>query len=671
MSVLSSLAAVQYYTALDPYNWQVDNRPLSDLDDNVQLVAGEVDKSLISKNLLARALGEAFASTTGPDCAVGAVTNVGSWQLDYTRLVVNQSYNVDVASIQRIGVIAKFGGHDPGLLAAFTKPVTANSTRTWLVEARVVNTIAGETFVNSPDSDLSANNFVGSVEIQVLDYGSDQAGQLVKDDPTLHYPSTTAGWIPLHRVCLYDTSVSLQMNLHVTDMNFYHLGTVDSRQLATTNTPADGKVLFAEPGVGGTYNTYGMHWDYPLPTPPNSGKVLTSTSALPGGYSWQDPVTPTPTVTPASDNPGVILIANANGISSRVKVSPFKSGKVVIQGTEYTLDPAGYNIDTNALTINRMHAVYLVPGAPYAGMVCEIMPDNSTSQSGYVPAYDNTYRQTLRMHNVTAAMSQDHLFVGHIYINVWVSTLAYYNMAQVYVRSYYNDYGTASSVFNNNADPALTVWDSPAFTISQKDGRVNNEARMKTGVVGVPWAANTWGYGSTPADFPKPSSGVSLYASHVPPSTDLVLGTILWPHEIVEVTGVFDAYISQGPGNPLRVTAIRAWDQASLINNPPAPITVGLPVTSSSIYATCIAFQPISNSDDANGSYSRNATTLTGKWRYDNSVWFSNPYTARFQIFDMIWQDYIMAYGFTDPGCTRLSITHQTNRVPMPWLGGY
>ena len=668
MSVLSSLAAVQYYTALDPYNWKVDNRPLTDLDNNVQLVAGEVDKSLISKNLLARALGEAFASTTGPDCAVGVITNVGSWQLDYRRLVVNQSYNVDVASIQRIGVFAKFGAHDPGLLAAFTKPVTANSTRTWLVEARVVNTIAGETFVNSPDSDLSANNFIGSVEIQVLDYGSNQAGHLAKDDPALLYPSTTAGWIPLHRVCLYDTSVSIQMNLHVTDMNFYHLGTVDSRQLATTNTPADGKVLFAEPGVGGTYNTYGMHWDYPLPTPPNSGKVLTSTSAIPGGYSWQDPVaspSAPSAVSAAFDNPGVILIANANGVSSRVKVSPFKSGKVVIQGTEYTLDPAGYNIDTNALTINRMHAVYLVPGAPYAGVVYEVVPD-LTSQSGYFPGYNPAVGQTVRISNL-GVWSNDHLFVGHIYVNVWVSTSAYYNMAQVYVRSYYNDYGTASSVFNNNADPAQTVWDSVGFTVSQKNGRINNEARLLTSsLTGEPYATNSWGYGSTTGDYP--STTATLYASHIPPSTDLVLGTIMWPFETVEVTGSFDAYISLTSGSGTLPLALRAWSPLGLISHPPGG--VGVPVTSSSIYATCMAMQWITNTDASYTSYSRNITTVSSQWRTDNVPGNTSAYRAQFQIFDMIWHSGITCYGRAD-GCTRFYLKNEINRVPPFWLGGY
>jgi hypothetical protein len=43
MSLLSSLAAIQYFTATDPYFYTIDNRPLADLRDNIEDIANYID----------------------------------------------------------------------------------------------------------------------------------------------------------------------------------------------------------------------------------------------------------------------------------------------------------------------------------------------------------------------------------------------------------------------------------------------------------------------------------------------------------------------------------------------------------------------------------------------------------------------------------------------------
>lgn len=44
MSFKTSLTAVRYYTAADPYYYTVDNRPLSDLNDRDDALADELDR---------------------------------------------------------------------------------------------------------------------------------------------------------------------------------------------------------------------------------------------------------------------------------------------------------------------------------------------------------------------------------------------------------------------------------------------------------------------------------------------------------------------------------------------------------------------------------------------------------------------------------------------------
>lgn len=48
MAFKDSLTAVRYFTEADPYFWAVDNRPLSDLDANLDLLADELDRRTLT-----------------------------------------------------------------------------------------------------------------------------------------------------------------------------------------------------------------------------------------------------------------------------------------------------------------------------------------------------------------------------------------------------------------------------------------------------------------------------------------------------------------------------------------------------------------------------------------------------------------------------------------------
>lgn len=311
MSITSSLANVQFYTALDPYNWKVDNRPLTDLRNNANILAAEADQNIVSRNLLSRAVAELSTISSGLVSAAGRVTNIhpvtaNPFCIHYSRLILMQ-YN-------QIGVIRSDSGtgHYPGVIGPLPIPSLPGTARTFLVEARITDHVAGEEFYVPGLSDLSTSNYIGGVELQLLEYPTDQ-DDLAKDDPLLLYPSGTSGWVPLQKIVTYDDSINLQNNINVTDVLFHQEGFLDATYLHTgSSVKAPGKVLFfgKDASINSTTDhTYMMHWDYPIPVPPDTGKVLVSTGTQPGSYTWQDydPTPPPDPIIPDGVPAGAIM----------------------------------------------------------------------------------------------------------------------------------------------------------------------------------------------------------------------------------------------------------------------------------------------------------------------------------------------------------------------------
>lgn len=79
--VFEDLEAVEYYTALDPYYYTVDNRPIQNLDNNVQLVAQAVDDFTGGANRSALAAASAGYALTG---AGNSLYGPGSYIGDYS-----------------------------------------------------------------------------------------------------------------------------------------------------------------------------------------------------------------------------------------------------------------------------------------------------------------------------------------------------------------------------------------------------------------------------------------------------------------------------------------------------------------------------------------------------------------------------------------------------------
>ena len=62
---------VRYYTALDPYNWKVDNRPISDLEDNDDVLRSGIETTLNAIKVGATVDGRILRSLVGLDKASG------------------------------------------------------------------------------------------------------------------------------------------------------------------------------------------------------------------------------------------------------------------------------------------------------------------------------------------------------------------------------------------------------------------------------------------------------------------------------------------------------------------------------------------------------------------------------------------------------------------------
>ena len=298
MSITSNLDPVRYFSALDPYNWKIDNRPLVDLRSNIDDLASEADQNIASRNLLSLAVGEVLAASRSGFGATGTVHYINPitsnpFALNYDYLVLSQekaASTTDLRNVPKIGVLRSNYPNYIGIVEGFSLPSGTFTARTFLVEARIKDYDSTSPYWSGPLCNLSDSNHVGGIEFHVKQYPTDQPAA-PKEDPL--YPSVTSGWVDLHRVVLYDNSISIQHNINVIDMNFHRRGLIDAGQLVTmsVDTPELGmSLVLGKTGniVSPFEHTQQMSWRYVVPVPPGPGKALVSTDSQAFAYEWQD-----------------------------------------------------------------------------------------------------------------------------------------------------------------------------------------------------------------------------------------------------------------------------------------------------------------------------------------------------------------------------------------------
>jgi len=129
---------VQYFTALDPYNWQVDNRPLSDLEANEVILSEGIETAFHAGKLNSAALGSTLRALAGNGRMMGAFTVSGS------ALTANILYSVFTLTANVSGKTVSLVGLQPDLVSfALTAPAAGY---------KKLHTIAAK--YQSPDLDL-------------------------------------------------------------------------------------------------------------------------------------------------------------------------------------------------------------------------------------------------------------------------------------------------------------------------------------------------------------------------------------------------------------------------------------------------------------------------------------------------------------------------------------
>ena len=100
------IVPVRYYSALDPYNWKVDNRPLSDLDDNDDVLRSGIETCLNAAKVGAAVDGRLLKALVGPYNAVGYWEPSASgvaleiYNTIKVSTVTDDSHDVDLIAIQ-------------------------------------------------------------------------------------------------------------------------------------------------------------------------------------------------------------------------------------------------------------------------------------------------------------------------------------------------------------------------------------------------------------------------------------------------------------------------------------------------------------------------------------------------------------------------------------------
>lgn len=115
MSFKTSLTAVRYYTAADPYYYTVDNRPLEDLKDRDDAISDELDRRTLAIDITG-----AVSPTTNKLPAGWSVARTGAGQYDITHTLGNANFIVT-------GNI--FGG-TPGVVTTTAQTTSTISVKT-------------------------------------------------------------------------------------------------------------------------------------------------------------------------------------------------------------------------------------------------------------------------------------------------------------------------------------------------------------------------------------------------------------------------------------------------------------------------------------------------------------------------------------------------------------
>lgn len=206
----SSLVPVRFYTPFDPYFYSVDNRPLQDLNDNVNtLGTGGVDSARRAVAFAQVALSKAMNHTFGQFPTAGLVTGL---EVGFIAPAVGQSPTLvvgpgsffvkDVVNASVPATIVKQGFSTNPVQYITPVPIAGFST-TYLVQIKYVTldsstSIAASDlpFLDAANDSLPCLLLSGELKVSV------KAGVSAASPVT---PTADAGWTPLYEITISDS----------------------------------------------------------------------------------------------------------------------------------------------------------------------------------------------------------------------------------------------------------------------------------------------------------------------------------------------------------------------------------------------------------------------------------------------------------------------------------
>jgi hypothetical protein len=358
----------------------------------------------------------------------------------------------------------------------------------------------------------------------------------------------------------------------------------------------------------------------------------------------------------------LVLQGYNSGSNYQLRVRPVNGGKVLINGVMRTITATPYpELVVNGYNWDKLYNVYLYWNTGALPPRLDLLVEEVDTTNYY-----NTFQPKRDANGIVVRSSSngtvyhpEYLFIGLMYKNDNLRETVYKNMSRLYVRSYYNDYGTSSHGVDT------TVWTE--VNQPQRNNIVRTTARLRANTAGGPVnsggaaTATPWGVGSN-GDVPY--NGSLSYPTNcvIPTSTDLVLGTLLFPGDILNVTGVFD---QDTFSNGVREFGIRVWNTPVIVAS---HSNVNIPVTSTNFQTIALEYVRTNIVGDNSSPVDQHKFPLAiDSWYYSDTGFDSYAGNAHgsFVVFDAIWS-IATCYGKSETSITRLSIKNVPGRLANP-----
>lgn len=188
-----TLPSPRFLTALDPYYYEVDNRPLLDLAARDDAIRDNINAINSAQQIITAAAGFIARGYTSQNNSIGRLSYPGGLVLSVDRAFLTQETQISGTDTRTFPKIAL--SENPKTFT-FTAPAT-NFYRTYSIQAKVDTPDSTLPFFDSTAGNIQSTTQVGSITWLLKQSGVDQS-----DLSTLSYPSVDAGYIEIMKVTI-------------------------------------------------------------------------------------------------------------------------------------------------------------------------------------------------------------------------------------------------------------------------------------------------------------------------------------------------------------------------------------------------------------------------------------------------------------------------------------